>query len=268
MYLCCMIYKNIATARKETKLSYLGSVNSSSKIAKNGKIFNTDTYVMYLSPAKTSGYQVCAGSTFECRKACLSESGHARVSALSDNKIQKCRIKKTRLFFEERNYFMNWLVDEIKLAKAKAKKYGYKFNIRLNGVSDLSPQIFKLGNKNILDLFPKEMFYDYTKIANRITLSEKYKNYHVTYSYSGHNWNECETALNKGVNVAIVFKRLPKTYKGYKVVNGDISDMRIKDKKGVIVGLKLKLTNRVNNQSKSKFIIEENDIDCKYLFYN
>jgi len=41
------------------------------------------------------------------------------------------------------------------------------------------------------------------------------------------------------VNVAVVFRNkiLPETYLGYKVINGDKTDLRFLDEKGVIVGL-------------------------------
>ena len=40
-----------------------------------------------------------------------------------------------------------------------------------------------------------------------------------------------------GGNVAVVFRnQLPKTWKGYEVVNGDSNDLRFLDK-GVVVGL-------------------------------
>jgi len=44
--------------------------------------------------------------------------------------------------------------------------------------------------------------------------------------------------LNKGGNVAVVFRgELPKSYLGFPVVNGDDTDLRFLDPKGVIVGL-------------------------------
>ena len=46
--------------------------------------------------------------------------------------------------------------------------------------------------------------------------------------------------LSKGHNVAVVFDEVPETYKGYKVINGDESDLRFTDEKNVIVGLKYK----------------------------
>ena len=46
--------------------------------------------------------------------------------------------------------------------------------------------------------------------------------------------------LGKGINVAAVFTSLPKTYKGFKVINADLDDLRFTDPKGVICGLKYK----------------------------
>jgi hypothetical protein len=63
-------------------------------------------------------------------------------------------------------------------------------------------------------------------------------NYHLTFSRSEHNDKKCEMVLAMGGNVAVVFRnQLPKTWKGYEVVNGDDTDLRFLDKKGVVVGL-------------------------------
>jgi len=54
----------------------------------------------------------------------------------------------------------------------------------------------------------------------------------------------------------MVFKNaLPLTYQGYKVINGDLSDERYLDEKGVIVGLKYKVP-RGKKYEKNKFVIE------------
>ena len=45
-----------------------------------------------------------------------------------------------------------------------------EFSIRLNGTSDLSLLTFKLGGKNILEIFNDVQFYDYTKVANRFNI--------------------------------------------------------------------------------------------------
>jgi hypothetical protein len=46
--------------------------------------------------------------------------------------------------------------------------------------------------------------------------------------------------LARGINVAMVFDKLPETYEGYKVINADETDLRFLDERGVVCGLKYK----------------------------
>ena len=158
-----MEFKSLAQAKRETGLSYLGSVNNGAKHAKAYK-YKEMVYTIYLAPANISGYEVCPGRSAECTKACLNESGRNRLNK-NLNTINKSRIKKTRLFFEEKEFFMGWLIHEINAARRKAEFNGYKFSIRLNNTSDISPEEFyvvKNGIKtNILELYPDIQFYDY-----------------------------------------------------------------------------------------------------------
>lgn len=258
-------FTTISNAKKLTGLSYLGSVASSSKIAKGLK-YNEMTYILYLAPASQSGYNVCPMSTEECRTACLTESGHNRID-VKKNAINKARIKKTKLFFEERNFFMTWLILEITKAKIDADTKGYKFSVRINGTSDISLESFKLNGKNILEYFPIIPFYDYTKVAKRFEMLNKYPNYDLTYSFSGHNMIQCVDLLSKGNGrVAMVFegKQLPKSFMGYKVIDGDAYDMRYIDEQGVIVGLKFKKVRNKIDTSNNKFIIP---MDSKFSVY-
>lgn len=251
-----MKFTTIGNAKKLTGLSYLGSVASSSKIAKGLK-YNEMTYILYLAPAEQSGYNVCPMSTEECRTACLSESGHNRID-VKKNAINKARIKKTKLFFEERDFFMSWLVTEITKAKIDADTKGYRFSVRINGTSDIDLTTFKIGGRNILEIFPLIQFYDYTKVAKRFKMLNKYPNYDLTYSFSGYNMIQCLDLLeNKKGRVAMVFegKILPKTFLGYKVIDGDAYDMRYMDEQGVIVGLKFKKVRNKIDTNRNKFII-------------
>jgi len=131
------------------------------------------------------------------------------------------------------------------------------FSVRFNGTSDVSPEIQKINGQCVLDLFKDVQWYDYTKVANRFTKLSKYSNYDLTYSYSGYNWEECKNVLdNKVGRVAMVFaKKLPSTYLGYEVIDGDDSDIRYKDNKGVIVGLKFKRVRAKIDLEKNKFIV-------------
>ena len=251
-----MKFSTIGNAKKQTGLSYLGSVASSSKIAK-GLQYNEMTYILYLAPANQSGYEVCPMRTPECTEACLTESGHNRID-VKKNAINKARIAKTKLFFEQREFFMGWLVTEIEKVKAVAADKGMRFSVRLNGTSDIEPTLFKHNGKTLFQLFDDVIFYDYTKVSKRFRLLDKYTNYDLTYSFSGHNMFQCLDILsNKKGRVAMVFegKVLPTEFMGYKVIDGDAYDMRYLDEQGVIVGLKFKKVRNKIDTANNKFII-------------
>lgn len=245
-------YKSASQARKEIGISYLGSVNLT---AKHSKAFDYDelTYSLYLAPADMSGYEVCPKRNKECTLLCLNESGHNKID-VKENRINKSRIIKTKLFFENREVFVRLLSDEINSTKKKADKQNYNFSVRLNNTSDVSPERFRLGEKNILQIFPEYKFYDYTKVFSRIHLLEKYENYDLTFSYDGYNWDDCLKALEKNVRVAVVFKdKIPDKYRGIDVLNGDKYDMRYRDPKNVLIGLKFKeVRNKIDS---SNFVV-------------
>lgn len=251
-----MEFKSIADAKRKTGLSYLGMVNSSAKHVKNAK-YNEMVYALYLAPASMSGYNVCPKSNEECRLLCLNESGQNRMDK---GNINKARIKKTKLFFEHRQFFMQWLIAEIDHNKKKALKNGYHFSVRLNNTSDINPEQFYIDNngtkQNILQVFNDVQFYDYSKVDNRVLLINKYVNYDLTFSYDGYNWDICKGMLERNVRVAVVFaKDVPDEWNGYKVVNGDLYDVRFKDEKNVIIGLKFKLVK--NKYTKDmKFVVQ------------
>jgi len=255
-----MIFTTISSARKDTGLSYLGNINSSSKIIKNTKVSGQYTYILYLAPAQISGYNTCSHSTLLCRSGCLATSGRAGIG--KDNKIQQARIKKTKLFFEEQDFFMQWMIAEIKMFQQKAIKDGYGFSVRLNGTSDIDWQKILYNNQNIFDIFPNIQFYDYTKNINKFLKAPT--NYHLTYSYTGENWSNCLSLLEKKYNVAVIFninknKQLPSHYKDFLVIDGDLTDFRPNDPKGVIVGLRWKRIqdSSINNYVKhSAFVIQ------------
>lgn len=224
-------------------ISYLGSVAQSMKMRlsyENG----TMTYCLYLAPADMSGYNVCPNSQY-CRQFCLNGSGQNKCDELSrgveGSKINQSRIKKTKMFYEDRATFMRLLIHELNRYQRRAKKLGMEFSVRLNGTSDLSPLAFRdpETGKNILELFPDVQFYDYTKVPTRIKLMQQYPNYDLTLSYNGYNWEECEKFLKEGGKVAVVFfdEKLPKSFHGYPIVDANGYDMRYLDPASSIMGL-------------------------------
>jgi len=253
-----MTFTTIAEAKRLTGFSYLGNVNHSSKHVKAYN-YNEMVYTIYLAPSNLSGYQVCPGRTKECERMCLSESGHNQMD-IHKNFINKSRIKKTQLFFENKEFFVRWVIEEIKSAKLKANKHGYRFSVRLNNTSDISPEDFYIienGKKiNLLEFFPNVQFYDYTKVPERIRLTMIYPNYDLTFSYTGRNMNTCMQMLNNNnIRVAMVFKKVPDQYMNLPVIDGDKYDMRYLDPKKCIVGLKFK---KVRNklESTNQFVIQ------------
>lgn len=249
-------------AMKSTGLSYIGGINTSSKIMKNLKKKNTDTYIIYLAPSTLSGYNVCPMASTGCIAACLHSSGRSKIDIKGI--INNARIKKTKMFFEDRQFFNDWVIAEITAHKRNSLAKGHEFSVRINGTSDINPELISQNNSNLFQLFPDTIFYDYTKVLNRNKLLSKYENYDLTYSYNGENWADCEIALSTGMRVAVVFEKQPDYYMGIQVIDGDFSDVRYLDEKDVIVGLTQKKVKVKIDISKQNFIISKDNPDCSY----
>ena len=197
-----------------------------------GEKYGYKTYILHLAPSLISGFQTCPKASAGCAAACLNKAG---MGAFSN--VQLARINRTKMFFQERDVFMTQLANEIRRAVKKAKKEGLQLLVRPNGTSDIPWEKIRVeGARNIFELFPEVQFYDYTAIPNR-TVPE---NYHLTFSRKESNSADVATAMRNGLNVAVVFDKLPATYLGRPVVSGDDTDIRVNDPKGVVVGLKAK----------------------------
>jgi len=208
------------------------------------------TGILYLAPAKISGYEVCPRRSKGCTAACLYTAGMGAFST-----VQHARIQKTKLFFEDRENFLTQLKKDIKALVKKANKLNFKPAVRLNGTSDIEWTRF-----GIMDEFPDVQFYDYTKVFSRLT-QERPANYHLTFSKNESNDEECEAALRLGINVAVVFntkkgERLPKSWKESYTYDGDESDVRFEDPKGGwVIGLRAKGRAKKDN---SGFVVGSN----------
>jgi hypothetical protein len=199
------------------------------------------TGILYLAPANLSGYEVCPFRSAGCTATCLNTAGMGAMPAQ-----QAARIRKTKEYFADKSAFVETLAKEIKAVIRKADKKGLTPVFRINGTSDMPALAHKLAKR-----FPDYQFYDYTKIPN--PASRTLPNYHITFSLSENNWTEAKAALDSGVSVAVVFdtkkdKPLPETWRGYPVVDGDETDLRFLDPKGVIIGLRAKGKARKSNE--------------------
>jgi hypothetical protein len=206
-----------------------------------------NTYILHLAPANLSGYETCAKRTAGCTAACLNLAGRGGMFKKGENTnvIQQARIRKTKMFFENRVEFMATLVKDIELGIKQSSRLKLVPVFRLNGTSDLAFEKYEVVRngqlfRNIFTAFPEVTFYDYTKILGRKVA--EIPNYSLTFSAADGNDNDVAKAITQGYNVATVFgiKKtlpMPETYMGIPVFNGDESDLRFLDPKGVIVGL-------------------------------
>ena len=205
------------------------------------------TFILHLAPANVSGRETCPKRTAGCTSACLNTAGRGGMFKRGEttNTIQQARIRKTNMFFEERTGFMEWLVADITLAIKQAKRQNLIPVFRLNGTSDLSWEKYRvirngLVYTNIFEAFKEVQFYDYTKVLGRRVAG--ISNYHLTFSGADGNDADVLGSIAQGYNVAIVFgmkktQPMPETYLNRSVFNGDDSDLRFLDPKGVVVGL-------------------------------
>lgn len=210
------------------------SVDTNAKTVK-GQRKGYLTGILYLAPGKLSGLiNVCPNASIACDNLCLYYAGRGAF-----NSVQKARTAKTIFYVKDRETFLATLKDNVAavIRKAKAKKMTPV--IRLNGTSDIGWERY-----TVIQAFKKTRFYDYTKSFARMMAFLDGKlpsNYSLTFSRSETNESQCLEILNRGGNVAVVFRKaLPTHWKGYPVINGDENDLRFLDPKGVVVGLTAK----------------------------
>lgn len=233
--------------------------NSNVKIAKsNASGMNIVTHSLSLAPAKESGFNLCASSSAGCRADCLHTSGYGMINPRA---VHPARIAKSRFLRMFKDEFIERLHKELKDSVRYVNRTGEALAVRLNVYSDV---IWEREFPGFLNEFPTIQFYDYTKHYLRMVRylnGELPSNYHLTFSRSEKNWNKCEAILKTGGNVAVPFyvsknSPLPEEFEGYKVIDGDVTDLRFTDPNGVIVGLKAK--GRARKDVESGFVIRSN----------
>jgi len=211
----------------------LGDPDSNLKLGKDA----VPTYGLSLSPADASGFESCVWRTPGCTAACvLSTSFRGKLDS-----VATARAVKTQFLAEDPAAFVAILGAEIRRAVAK---HG-NILIRLNVASDLrweyiAPSLFDI---------PGASFYDYTKAPRKHR--GMHPNYRLTFSVSerDRSVSEALTYLQSGGTAAVVFdirkgSALPETWNGFAVIDGDVTDARVFDPDGVVVGLRSKADGR------------------------
>ena len=231
------------------------------KTIKGDKRGQYQTAIMYLAPHKASlmGNTCPMAETAGCVKACLFTQGRARFTP----SINPARVAKTQRYFADRAAFVAELVRDIERFVRHTARHSVKAAVRLNGTSDIQWETAHPCERNgkryasLFEAFPEVQFYDYTKIAKRAYKALP-SNYALTLSYSAANQAYAASieraALETGANVAVVYRTKAirdlamqgdnLIWLNHPVINGDETDMRFLDAKGVIVGLYAKGTSK------------------------
>ncbi|ATN88480.1 hypothetical protein SEA_DALMATIAN_92 [Mycobacterium phage Dalmatian] len=184
----------------------------------------------------TGAFNLCPMASKGCAAACLSRSGQSGMPAQ-----QRAQAVRTAMLLSHPVLTGLLIGDEIRKA---LRRHG-RINLRLNTTSDIrweliAPEmVAELSRAGVL-------MYDYTAWApsDRAESSD----YSLTYSAKepSHTSDDyLRGILANGGNVAMPFtttrgEALPKAWNGFRVIDGDKSDERRNDPRGVIVGLRAK----------------------------
>lgn len=214
------------------RLKLLGVGNNAKTVKGDGSEYLTA--ILYLAPADTvDGINVCPMAVLAgCKAGCLYSAGRGAM-----NSVQVARQRKTILWRDFREVFIADLIQDITKFRAYCIKKGITPVVRLNGTSDIHWERY-----GIIEQFPDVQFYDYTKDIKRVRKALP-DNYHLTLSYSEASIRYSDMVLDAMTgsnNMAVVFRdkdKIPKSFKGFQVVDGDKDDLRFLDPKGVVVAL-------------------------------
>jgi len=196
------------------------------------------TGICYLTPDET----LCPLAKLAgCFDPCLKSAGRGAF-----NSVQSARKAKTDFFYADVQAFMMAACADVWSLQNKARKLGMVTLVRLNGTSDIpweNIRIDALDGKTIFQVFPDVQFYDYTKHPSRNLEGKTAGNYDLTFSFSGIT---PEKITRKGFanpdnsRVAVVFMKreeIPAAFNAMQCIDGDDSDVRHIEPKGVVVAL-------------------------------
>jgi Gene product 88 len=239
--------QDLAIVNDLKKINLFTAAASSAKLAKNKRFTKFESYILYMSPATLAFDAIgrrgtlCPYASTGCAAACLNTAGRGRFSSVAN-----ARLRKSLYYILFRDQFVAHVFNEVSKLRARLKK-GKKLVIRLNGTTDINWAALKVNGLNIFQTYQDVQFYDYTKNLNYALNSKNYNNYHITFSAAENNDSNWQAALDAGLNVAMVFSKLPRLYNGTTVIDGDSHDLRFldtahvnEDKTGFIVGLTAK----------------------------
>lgn len=192
----------------------------------------------------TLEFNSCEAAT-SCKLTCLV---FATMTAMFESKTGKlCNTLKKRI----RRLFLllnatDFCIQKINLEIESAALAG-PVAVRLNVFTDIEWTRYGI-NFNA----PGVTWYDYTKVKARAGRSD----YPIDITYSASERDRVEDLLEvlRHSRVAMVFpgKTLPEEWNGFPVIDGDETDNRYLEPKGVVVGLRQKATQ--HGKTENKFV--------------
>ena len=213
-------------------MKILDTTGGNTKLSKNNKDVKLRVAGASMMPdIKLCPMQVIAG----CKEPCLESSGRGGFDA-----VKAARQAKSDWYHSDRQGFIAQLKHELTNFLKLCKKNGVQCWVRLNVLSDVQWEL--ATNGSIPQSFPEINFYDYTKVAKRLTKMPR--NYRLMFSYSKapKYQGEVQKALLTDVPMSVVFYGpFPTTFMGKEVVDGDKSDILNLDARGKVVALKYKV---------------------------
>lgn len=202
-----------------------------------------------MSPHKSSGVGNVCPHAGGCADTCLDHQGRGAAKGSMGETIHAARVARTIVYYQERDWFIAALHQELHKWEAKAARQGKRLCVRLNMFSDIAWE-----KHGVPEQHENVVFYDYSKNPRRI--GQVAPNYWVTFSRdSSKDDDTCRELLSQGKNVAVVFDDgyttgarnlhgagadLPAEWMGFPIINGDATDARWTDRPGHVVGLRLK----------------------------
>ena len=209
-----------------------------------------------LASTPTRRVNMCPKASAGCIKGCLNTSGNGSFS-----NVQQARIRKTWLWLDDPQKFLELAAADLARCAKRAAKEGMELHVRPDGTTDAWTTWLALRWAELTELvharlkgdkwrkaravFARCKVYTYTK-RDPSQFQGLHKDVHVTFS-----WSERPDApstarawMARGANVAVVFRNrhtlehyMSTGFLDRPVIDGDESDNRADDPRGVIVGL-------------------------------
>lgn len=247
-------------SKTDETVSFTQIIGTNSKLRKEvtGLKYTATILGLMLAPSIQSGYNVCPTSTPACRESCVTWFAGRRVM----DEVREAAIARTKLWLLDRTVFTQTVENELRYLTRRSKRtHGFDSVLfRPNVSSDIPWEKFGLVDRWLTVV---DGMYDYTANFKRMIDSLQWsRKYWLTFSVK-EDTSEATVreVLGNGGNVAIVvdvpYKSSPKAFgilpeyvtigrskQKYKVIDGDIHDMRTPetDGRGNVVLLRLKGT--------------------------